>query len=225
MPAKKTFLSRERLITLIHVAKGQLNMDDETYRAMLKQVTGHDTCTSLSVQQLEQVLERMKKGGFTVKRKPANSKKAQSPASAHKARKVPADKLRALWIDMHTDGIVTDGSETALDAWVQRTTSQKNGGVGIANVVFLENSPKLMQACIESLKQWQKRVRSQWMNADIKRVSDHQNQHDIDQETAIRELLEQRKIMYWPVFNDIGIKEQTHYAQTRNELTAEANHE
>ncbi|HHI2407801.1 TPA: phage protein GemA/Gp16 family protein, partial [Escherichia coli] len=53
-------MSRTSLIKLIHVARRDLQLDDDTYRAFLVQCTGKTSCRELSVAQLEQVLDAMK---------------------------------------------------------------------------------------------------------------------------------------------------------------------
>lgn len=36
-----------KFVGAIHIAKNQLGMDDETYRAVLMRVTGKDSCTKM----------------------------------------------------------------------------------------------------------------------------------------------------------------------------------
>jgi phage gp16-like protein len=55
---KKTELAK------IHIAKTQLGMDDDTYRAMLHQVVGVNSAGDLTAQGRSKVLEHLKKAGF-----------------------------------------------------------------------------------------------------------------------------------------------------------------
>ncbi|HGC4094660.1 TPA: phage protein GemA/Gp16 family protein, partial [Escherichia coli] len=57
-------MNRTSLIKLIHVARRELQLDDDTYRAFLMQKTGNISCRELTVTQLEQVLDAMKERGF-----------------------------------------------------------------------------------------------------------------------------------------------------------------
>ncbi|EEM6850015.1 DUF1018 domain-containing protein, partial [Salmonella enterica subsp. enterica serovar Montevideo] len=49
-------MMRASLIKLIHVARRDLQLDDDTYRAFLVQYTGKTSCRELTVAQLERVL-------------------------------------------------------------------------------------------------------------------------------------------------------------------------
>lgn len=48
-------MSRASLITLIHVAKNKLQLDDDTYRSVLQNATGEISCRKLTVSQLGKV--------------------------------------------------------------------------------------------------------------------------------------------------------------------------
>lgn len=64
-PAKQADIKR-REITLIHVAKQQLGMDDETYRAMLWSVARVKSSTALDFAGRKKVLDHLKACGFKV---------------------------------------------------------------------------------------------------------------------------------------------------------------
>lgn len=217
---KKTHLDRNGLIRLIHVAQRQLGLDDETYRAVLKEATGHTSCSLMSVPELETALERLKKGGFKVKKKKPPANRQYSPESKTKIIKDQVDKLRAVWIDMHKTGIIDNGSEAALDQFVEKQTKIKNGGIGVKRAAWINNS-KLAGLCIESLKQWRTRVRSQWANEDFKLISYCQNLHDEHQDVVVKRLLDERRIMYWPVFEELNIEKSDRFCTNRKELNRE----
>lgn len=147
--------NRNRLIQLIHIGKRNLGLDDDTYRALLTATTGKPSCSQLTVKQLDSVLAVMERQGF--KRKRSNSKttfkRRLSPKSGN-AKHAQIDKIRAIWITMHQQGIIRDGSETALDAYVRRMTKRGNQK-GVDHVGWLDSR----QACVvlESLKSWQTR--------------------------------------------------------------------
>lgn len=61
--------STNKLKAQIHIAKQQLGLDDETYRALLKSVTGKTSSADMSLMDLHKVVEAMKRHGFKVKRK------------------------------------------------------------------------------------------------------------------------------------------------------------
>ena len=130
------------LITKIHVAKAQLKMDEDSYRNLLQRVTGTNSCTSMSVQQLESVMDEMKAKGFKTRKAPSGRR--LSP----KSKGTEIDKVRAIWITMFQQGFVRDGSESALDAYVSRM-------VNISHVGWLKDES--LAQVLESLKNWHRR--------------------------------------------------------------------
>jgi len=66
------FANKPAQIAKIHIAKAQLNMDDDSYRAFLMRVAGVKSCKQLTPKQLGRVLFELEKLGF----KPTQSKKA-----------------------------------------------------------------------------------------------------------------------------------------------------
>jgi phage gp16-like protein len=87
---------RKRELAQIHVAKSQLGLDEETYRAMLWTVARVKSAADLDWAGRKKVLDHLKAGGFKIKSRPA-------PA-ANKAGLV--SKIRALLIalDNKPDG-------------------------------------------------------------------------------------------------------------------------
>ena len=123
------------LIGIIHVAKSQLGMDDDTYRALLLDLTGKDSCSKLTRGEQWQVIEELKRKGF--QKKPTHKGK-------HLISDPQAKKIRALWLTMADCGIVRDRSEKALATCMRRFTGR----------TLEDASVKQCQAMIEILKQW-----------------------------------------------------------------------
>lgn len=135
--------NRLRLIKLIHVARRELGMDDDTYRLLLSGMKGLGGATStadLSVPNLYRVLEQLKQRGFKVR-----SNKKQRPLAADDQSK----KIRALWLALHDQGEVRDPSEEALAKFVMKMT-------GVQALQWL--SSEQASQVIENLKKWQRRV-------------------------------------------------------------------
>ena len=134
---------RQRLIRLIHVAKRDLQLDDDTYRAILQRVGRKDSSSDLTVPELEKVLEHMKRSGFKVR------SKAKQPAPAKSSRPLAQDaeskKIRALWLFMHQIGVVKNPSEEALASYVKRIT-------GVDALQWINGDQA--ETLIESLKKW-----------------------------------------------------------------------
>lgn len=126
-------------IAAMHVAKKQLGLDDDTYRAALFQVTGKSSSAEMTEAQRQDVLEHFRQRGFkassTARRKPLEGKFA--------------GKLQALWIAGWNLGLVRDRDDRALLAFVKRQT-------GIDHTRFLRHGEDAMKA-IEALKGWLER--------------------------------------------------------------------
>lgn len=128
--------ARRRDLAAIHVAKKQLGMDDETYRAMLWSLARVRSAGDLDHAGRRAVLDHLKACGFN-QRKPL----AQDPLSR---------KIRASWLDLKALGALRDPSERALNAYVEHQT-------GVAALQWL--SSEQASKVIESLKAWARRVR------------------------------------------------------------------
>ncbi len=146
--------SIESILDEIHHAERDLALDEDTYRQLLNTHTGKTSCKTMRLDELQTIIDTMKQKGFKPrlntapkKRKPTPSGKL-SPKSGS-ANHPQIDKIRALWIDMYQQGIVRDGSETALDKFVKRMT-------GVEHVGWLNKQQA--QTCIEILKKWNTRI-------------------------------------------------------------------
>lgn len=140
---------RNRLIQLVHVAKRELNLDEDIYRSVLSDLTDKSSCAKMSIKELEVVIEHFKTVGFKVKARKRYSPKATTNTVGQVA------KLRAVWINMHKQGIVRDSSEQALDSYITRMLQGKSATITY-HAQFL--TPKQAVNVLESLKRWQKRA-------------------------------------------------------------------
>lgn len=136
------------LVSIIHIAKAQLGMDDETYRAFLQNETGKTSCAKMTKKELWQVAEALKALGFV---KVASCKKQTLPADPQHS------KIRALWLAMADAGIVRNRVEEALEQYVKRITGQNLAGCTV----------KQCQAVIETLKKWIERVEDDQLRAQL----------------------------------------------------------
>ena len=131
---------RHRLIRLIHVAKRDLALDDDSYRAILQRIGKKASAADLAVPELNQVLEYLKRSGFKVRSKaqPATQSRPLAQDEQHK-------KIRALWLFLHQIGVVKNPAESALAAYVKRIT-------GRDAMQWLAGDQ--LEQVIESLKKW-----------------------------------------------------------------------
>lgn len=139
---------RPRLIRLIHVAKRDLSMDDDTYRAILQRIGKKASSADLTIPELEKVLEHLKRSGFKVRsngRKGAAKRPAAPKSSRPLAQDAESKKIRALWLFMHQLGVVKNSSEDALAAYIKRI-------VGVDALQWI--SGEQAETLIETLKKW-----------------------------------------------------------------------
>lgn len=139
---------RQGLIRLIHVAKRDLQLDDDTYRAILQRVAGKESSSDLNISELEKVLEHMKRSGFKVRSKgkaPRTAKQAKAKPSRPLAQDAESRKVRALWLFLHQLDVVKNPSEEALAAYVKRIA-----GVDALQWINGEQAERL----IETMKKW-----------------------------------------------------------------------
>ncbi len=134
---------RKRELAQIHIAKQQLGIDDETYRAMLWTVARVQSAGDLDFAGRKKVLDHLKSKGFKVK--PARNAKTTRPLASDEQSK----KIRALWLELHTAGAVRDPSEKALAAYVKRMAR-------VSALQWLTSAQA--SAVIESLKSWLERL-------------------------------------------------------------------
>lgn len=134
----------------IHVLKSKLQLTDDDYRALLKNLTQKTSSKDLSDKERQAVRDHMQnlaeRSGVAkpLRRRTPGRTFAQAKASASPRER----KVWALWHQLHRDGLVHDASAAALNAWVQRT-------VHVAALAFA-TGPQL-DTCIEALKSWQQR--------------------------------------------------------------------
>lgn len=127
------------LLAKIHIAKAQLNLDDEQYRDVLRRITGKDSAAKCRYSQLVDLINEFKDLGWKTEKKKA-------------FRRAPSDgikKIYALWGELQAFGAVQSTDKTALDAFCKKYT-------GIDSVQWLQ--PAQQQKIIEILKQWIKRI-------------------------------------------------------------------
>nr|DAJ60635.1 MAG TPA: Protein of unknown function (DUF1018) [Caudoviricetes sp.] len=129
--------TKPRLIRLIHIAKQQVGMSDNDYRALLANVSrGKTSSKDLTAEQLETVLRHMKAQGFEVSQSPSRAEEWQGFATQY-------DKLRDLWKKLYAEGKVRHNTDHALHSFCA-----KHGGE-----TWRENG-NIQSRLIERLKNW-----------------------------------------------------------------------
>lgn len=134
--------SRKRDLAVIHLAKKQLNLDDDAYRDLLFSIARVRSSKDLDWTGRKRVLEHFEKIGF----------KRAVPFTKEAGVSAEAKKLWVLWRQLHSQGKVKVGTQAALNNFVERQT-------GMSHIRFC-NSHQL-STVIESLKKWLARPASE----------------------------------------------------------------
>ena len=101
---------RRAMYAKINIARQQLRMDEDDYRALVSDASGKLSLRACSDAELVAVLKRLEGLGFQPLSR-TGQRKAQHPM---------ARKARALWISLHQLGVVRNPSEKALEAFATR---------------------------------------------------------------------------------------------------------
>ena len=137
-------------IAAIHVLKSKLQLTDDDYRALLKNLTHKTSSKDLTDKERQAVRDHMQqlaeRSGVAkpLRRRTPGRTFAQAKAAASPRER----KVWALWNQLVRDGVVHNPSAAALNAWVERTVH--------VSALRFANSAQL-DMCIEGLKAMQKR--------------------------------------------------------------------
>lgn len=138
-------------VSAIHVLKAQLQLADDDYRALLRQLTGKGSCSAMAPRELAAVRAHM--AGLAqrmgVGKAPARGRLAHEQFERSKHLALPKErKVWALWHQLGRDGLVANTSPQALNAWIHRQ-------VGVSALGFCTGAQ--LDTLIEGLKAWQER--------------------------------------------------------------------
>jgi len=101
---------RKRELAMIHVAKKQLAMDDESYRAILYACGRVQSSKDLDYGGRQRVIEHLKKCGFVVAKPKARSNHPGRPHNINSANRGPQlGKIEALLTDASREWAYADG--------------------------------------------------------------------------------------------------------------------
>lgn len=134
----------------IHVLKSKLQLSDDDYRALLKNLTQKTSSKDLTDKERQAVRDHMQqlaeRAGVAkpLRRRATGRTFAQAKAAASPRER----KVWALWNQLGRDGVVHDTSAAALNAWVART-------VHVSALAFANGAQ--LDTLIEALKAWQQR--------------------------------------------------------------------
>ena len=133
-------MSRRAQLAMVHIARKDLGLDEDTYRDVLERVTGKRSAGDVTDFELTLLIADFKKRGWAPKPKAATAPKRSAVPQVR--------KVWAIWSDMCRDKVVREPTKAALRAFVKRMT-------GVADPEWL--SPEQCGVVIEALKAWRKR--------------------------------------------------------------------
>ena len=105
-------IDRSKIIQLIHIAKSQIGLSDEDYRAVLESTAKKISCSEMTLFELNEVLKAMKKLGFKVKKLETREEEIGWDAS-----KAQMDYIKGMW-----ERVAHDKSDRALYKFIKRIT-------------------------------------------------------------------------------------------------------
>ncbi len=132
-------MTKRPLLAKIHIAKKQLNLDDESYRAILVRLFNKDSAAKLSHRQLSELIAHFKTLGW----KPKAANKSHRPASSKPAVR----KVYALWGLLYKAGKV---EATKPDGFIANFTRRQGKEASLAE--WCNNQQ--LYSLIEALKSW-----------------------------------------------------------------------
>lgn len=91
---------RKQLMAQIHIAKKQLGLDDESYRAILQRVARQESCKDMTTTQLVDVIKEMKRLGFQVKSSARSQQKHGKKPSVTQSKEALMSKIEAMIADL-----------------------------------------------------------------------------------------------------------------------------
>ena len=147
-------MNRRGLLACIHVAKKDLGLDDETYRAALEQVVGRSSARDCSDAELSRMADHFRRLGWAPAKAGPKAKPKAPPSLNPHVRKV-----WALWGDLERSGALRQPGRAALYAFVQRMT-------GVSDPHWL--SPEQANQVVEGLKAWRRRHEASASNEGAK---------------------------------------------------------
>ena len=137
----------------IHIAKEQLGLSEDDYRAAVMNASKGktDSAGELDAQGRTALLAHFKRAGFKPRKPAAKPRQPAKPDLPIGDDREQVKKIRSLWIELHEFGAVRNSSEAGLAAYVKRIKGKEH--------------PKFLDIdeasdVIEQLKKWLDRTRT-----------------------------------------------------------------
>ena len=133
---------------IINIAKAQLGIEEDDYRALLVRVTGVASLRQMSERQRIAVLDELKRLGFRIK----SRGKSLPPSTKPYIR-----LIHALWKSCHRAGAIENSSREALRAFCKRFVAHGDDKIAVDPdlLTYAQAAP-----VIEALKKMEARAKS-----------------------------------------------------------------
>lgn len=132
---------------IINIAKGQLGLHEDDYRALLVRVTGQSSLRQMSDRQKIDVVDEMKRLGFRIR-----ARGRMLPPSTKPYIRL----IHALWKSCHKNGAIENGSREALRAFCKRFVAPGDDSIAVDPDLLTQ---KQASPVIEALKKMEARAK------------------------------------------------------------------
>lgn len=126
---------------IINIAKKELGLDDDDYRALLKRVTGKASLRDMTGAEKLAVIDDMKAKGFKVR-----------SGGSKRSDRAYIRMIFALWASCHKSGVLEDGSRRALLTFINNHVAKDVNVINPDALTYDQASP-----VIEALKAMERR--------------------------------------------------------------------
>ena len=139
---------RTAMIAKLHLARRDLALTEDTYRDVLRRVTGKDSAAQLSERELDLALREFKRLGWRPK-----------PGRTGTSKHAQIRMIHGVWADLCRLGIDAEDEAAALRAFTSRQTKTLANPQGVSDPAFLTSEQA--NKVLEGLKAWRARARRQ----------------------------------------------------------------
>lgn len=139
--------ARRAMLAKLHLARKQLALTEDSYRDVLRRVTGLDSAAAMSEAQLDRALAEFKRLGFKPK---------STSVAPRRSQHAQIRMIHGVWNDICALGIDAEDHPAALRAFVQRQTRGPLHPDGVSAPEFL-NADQATRV-LEGLKAWRARL-------------------------------------------------------------------
>lgn len=141
---------------IINIAKAELGLEEDDYRALLQRVTGLASLRAMNERQKIEVIDELKRLGFRIRK----SGKALPPSVKPYVR-----LIHALWASCARLGVIENGSREALRSFAKRFVAHGEASIAVdPDLLSYDQATPI----IEALKKMEARGRARTASGDAR---------------------------------------------------------